>query len=150
MYILFIQKDLSTRIFNLLMSSNDLEFSNITYAELFLPMVSLLPSDFPRYRDCSIDDLDGTTYIQVLTHINETNKDQYKNEINTLLNNPHYVKHMPCEYASEYTIYYFKIPDHYNTDVTYLIENKPEFLSNEYKVMIKSKMPAHYTKLYTL
>ena len=86
---------------------------------LILPMLSKHPDEYPRFRDCFMNDEsreDLGEKIFVYTRVGGGNRESYREEIERLINMPTYITDYDDSFDSTYAMFVFDVPEEYKED----------------------------------
>lgn len=113
---------------------------------IFLPMLGKHYSEYPRFRDCGIDE--EKKQIIVLTRVGGGNRDDgYGEEL--LYDSPYFVTTYDADWDSTYGYYCFRVPDEWMEDFDKIVAGKkpsPEYIERCCKIYpkIKDKIVAFF------
>ena len=102
---------------------------------LILPMLGMHPDEYPRFRDCFVDD----GQILVLTRVGGNNRNCGFGE-EKLYKHPNFVKTYDSEQDSTYGYYVFSVPEKWKDDFERLLRREnpsSEYLTQMCKVFPK-------------
>lgn len=111
-----------------------------------LPMLEKHEEEYPRFRDCYLEEKDGEYLIVIYTRVGGNNRNSGYGE-EELYKNPLFVETVDDEFDNTYAEYKFKVPDKWKEDFNKIIKGDISNTSKEYKEMIKSFYPKLAEKL---
>ena len=94
---------------------------------IILPMLGRKAEEYPRFRDCFIED--GN--IAIYTRVGGGNRNCGYGE-EALYEDPNFITTYDDEYDTTYATYLFKVPDQWKSDFDKIIEGKLTEVSEEY------------------
>lgn len=106
---------------------------------LILPLLGKKPDDFPRFRDCFLEDEEHPEYrdhILVYTRVGGPNREDYEDEIATIEAMPTFVGSYDDSYDNTYATFVFSPPEEWREDFDTLRSDGPAACSERYKRMI--------------
>jgi hypothetical protein len=107
-----------------------------------LPMLGREPDEYPRFRDCFIED----DKIAVYTRVGGPNRNCGYGE-EKLFIDPNFIRSYDDDYDSTYGTYLFRVPKTWKSDFDKIIDGKLKETSDEYKQYIKEFWPRLATLL---
>lgn len=107
-----------------------------------LPMLGREPDEYPRFRDCFIED----DKIAVYTRVGGPNRNCGYGE-EKLFIDPNFIRFYDDDYDSTYGTYLFRVPKKWKSDFDKIIDGKLKETSDEYKQYIKEFWPRLATLL---
>jgi len=111
---------------------------------IFLPMLGKHPSEYPRFRDCFIND----GMIEVFTRVGGNNRNSGFGE-EELYKHPYFVKTYDDDFDNTYGTYVFSVPDEWKDDFNKLMNGeKPSERYIEQMCKIFPKLEDKFKKLW--
>lgn len=111
---------------------------------LILPMLGKHPDEYPRFRDCFIEE----GQIVVLTRVGGNNRNSDLGE-DKLYSHPNFVTTYDDDYDSTYGYYVFSVPDEWKDDFEKLLKGeKPSEKYIEQMCKIFPKLEDNFKKLW--
>lgn len=111
---------------------------------LILPMLGKHPDEYPRFRDCFIEE----DQIVVLTRVGGNNRNCGYGE-DQLYSHPNFVKTYDDDFDNTYGYYVFNIPDEWREDFNKMKNNeKPSERYIEQMCKIFPKLEDNFKKLW--
>ena len=107
-----------------------------------LPMLGREPDEYPRFRDCFVED----DKIAVYTRVGGPNRNCGYGE-EKLFIDPNFIRSYDDDYDSTYGTYLFRVPKKWKSDFDKIIDGKLKETSDEYKQYIKEFWPRLATLL---
>ena len=107
-----------------------------------MPMLGRHEDEYPRFRDCFIED----DKIAIYTRVGGPNRNCGYGE-EELYEDPNFIRTYDGTYDNTYGTYLFNVPKKWKTDFDKIIEGKLEETSDEYKQYIKEFWPEIADKL---
>ena len=104
---------------------------------VILPMLGKHPDEYPRFRDCFIDD----DKIQILTRTGGGNREGYIEEIQMMRNMDEYIDDYDEENDNTYAYWNFSVPTKWKNDFNKIIDGKIKNISEEYITEMKRVFP---------
>ena len=101
-----------------------------------MPMLGRHQEDWPRFRDCFVED----NTIVILTRVGGGNRDTGYGE-DELYKDPNFISTYDDEYDSTYGYYVFKVPDEWKEDFDKLRQGKFAETSKAYQGLMRSFWP---------
>ena len=98
------------------------------------------PNDYPRFRDCFIDNRDGKDVIVVYTRVGGGNRDCGYGETE-LYKHPNFISTKDDEFDSTYAEYVFGVPDEWQEDFDKIKRGDIEQVSQRYKKRLYKVFP---------
>jgi len=105
-----------------------------------LPLLGRHENEYPRFRDCYVDQKDGEYVIVIYTRVGGGNRNCGFGE-EELYKDPLFVETVDDEFDSTYAEYKFRVPEKWKDDFNKIIERKFSETSKEYQELIKSFYP---------
>lgn len=106
---------------------------------MILPMLGRKPEDYPRFRDCFVEDWDKLE-IGVLTRVGGGNRGQgYREE--KLYEDPNYVRTYDDDFDKTYATYVFRVPDKWIEDFKAIEAGTLKSVSDKYIALVKEWYP---------
>lgn len=102
-----------------------------------LPMLGKHPDEYPRFRDCFVED----GKIHVYTRAGGGNRESYEEEIEKLQNNQNYISDADDDSDCTYATFVFSIPDKWKNDFNKIINGEIKNISPEYIAEMKKVFP---------
>ncbi len=122
-----------------------------------LPMLGKYYSEYPRFRDCFIGELENSDendqfgipqkktseekVISVYTRVGGGNRDDYEDEIEELKNMPNYLRDYDDDFDNTFATFVFSVPEAYTEDFIKIKDGKINEISNEYKAELIRMFP---------
>lgn len=106
---------------------------------MILPMLGKKPDEYPRFRDCFVEDWDALE-VGVLTRVGSGNRGQGYGE-EELYKEPNYVRTYDEDFDRTYATYVFKVPDKWVEDFKAIREGALKSVSDEYIALVKEWYP---------
>ena len=113
---------------------------------LLLPMLGRHPDEYPRFRDCFLNE---DEQIVVLTRVGGNNRNTGFGE-EALYKDPNYVKTYDDEFDSTYGYYVFNVPKEWKDDLANILNRKKpsaKYLDQMCKVF--PKLEGKFRELFT-
>ncbi len=111
---------------------------------LILPMLGKHPNEYPRFRDCFIEE----GQIVVLTRVGGNNRDCGFGE-EQLYSHPNFVKTYDDDFDNTYGYYVFNVPDEWKDDFNKIVNGeKPSERYLEQMCKIFPKLEDDFKKLW--
>ena len=107
-----------------------------------LPLLGRRVSEYPRFRDCFVDD----DKIAIYTRVGGNNRNCGFGE-EALYEDPDFVRTYDDDFDNTYGTYLFNVPEKWKSDFDKLLEGDLEGTSDEYKQYIKEFWPTLTDKL---
>lgn len=107
-----------------------------------LPLLGRRVSEYPRFRDCFVDD----DKIAIYTRVGGNNRNCGFGE-EALYEDPNFVRTYDDDFDNTYGTYLFNVPEKWKSDFDKLLEGDLEGTSDEYKQYIKEFWPTLTDKL---
>lgn len=101
-----------------------------------MPMLGRKQYEWPRFRDCFVQDED----IAIYTRVGGGNRNCGFGE-EELYEDPNFIKTWDDDFDSTYATYLFKVPEKWKPDFDKLMEGKFAETSEEYQKMIREFYP---------
>ena len=101
-----------------------------------LPMLGRKPEEYPRFRDCFIED--GN--IAIYTRVGGGNRNCNFGE-EELYEDPYYLRTYDDDFDNTYGTYIFRVPDRWKADFDKLLEGKFTETSKEYQDYLRKFYP---------
>lgn len=101
-----------------------------------MPMLGRRQEEWPRFRNCFIDD----GKIEIYTRVGGGNRGQGYGE-ESLYNDPNFVRTYDDDFDSTYGTYVFDVPEKWKADFDKLCEGKFAETSAEYQAYIREFWP---------
>lgn len=101
-----------------------------------MPMLGRKQVEWPRFRDCFVQDGD----IAIYTRVGGGNRNCGFGE-EELYEDPNFIKTWDDDFDSTYATYLFKVPEKWKPDFDKLVEGKFAETSEEYQKMIREFYP---------
>ena len=111
-----------------------------------LPMLGKHPDEYPRFRDCFVED--GT--IAVYTRVGGDNRGYGFGE-EELYKHPNFLYTEDDDFDSTYATYYFNVPPEFEADFNLIMEDKMQEVSQAYKhqlYKIYPKLTEQFDKVF--
>ena len=105
-----------------------------------LPLLGKHENEYPRFRDCYIEQKDGEYVIVIYTRVGGGNRNCGFGE-EELYKDPLFVETVDDEFDNTYAEYKFRVPEKWKDDFNKIIEGKFLETSKEYQELIKSFYP---------
>lgn len=103
-----------------------------------LPMLGRKPEEYPRFRDCFVNN-DNNSII-IYTRVGGGNRNcGYEEE--KLYDDPNFIRTYDDDFDSTYGYYEFKVPDEWKDDFNLIMSGKGFQVSDKYKQKIKEIYP---------
>lgn len=112
--------------------------------KLVLPLLKKNPGDYPRFRDCFLEDEEHPSTrgkIHIYTRVGGGNREEYEEDIERLRNMPGFVEDYDEEFDNTYATFVYEAPDPWKDDVLRLLDGKLAELSTEYKQLMYDTYP---------
>ena len=106
-----------------------------------LPMLGKHPDEYPRYRDCFVND---DNQIVVLTRVGGMNRNTGFKE-DELYKHPNYIKTYDDDFDNTYGYYVFSVPDKWKDDFNRILNSQKP--SDEYIEQICTVYPKLASKI---
>lgn len=123
----------------------------MTQATFFiLPMLDKHPDEYPRFRDCFLNDIDHPEYndhIHVYTRVGGGNREFYRDEVNEICDNPYYITSFDDGFDCTFATYIFKIPPQWQKDYDLFMEGEIKDFSKKYQQQVRKIYPLLSEKL---
>ena len=113
-------------------------------AFIFLPMLGKHPDEYPRFRDCFLQDEDHPEYndhIHVYTRAGGGNRESYEDQIQAMREMDSFVIDFDDDFDSTYATFVFSIPEKWSDDFKNIKERGIKDASNEYIDEMKRVYP---------
>ena len=107
------------------------------------------PDEYPRFRDCFVDEQDGQKVICVYTRVGGGNRGCGFGE-NELYAHPNFLTTEDDDFDSTYASYYFSVPEEFKPDFDLILEGKLGDISSAYKKRLYNTFPKANDKLDTI
>ena len=111
-----------------------------------MPMLGKHEEEYPRFRDCYLEEKDGEHLIVIYTRVGGGNRNSGYGE-EELYKNPLFVETVDDEFDNTYAEYKFRVPEEWKEDFNKIIGGDLLGTSKKYKEMIKSFYPKLADKL---
>ncbi len=111
---------------------------------LVLPMLDKHPDEYPRFRDCFINDKDHPeydNYIQIYTRTGGANRKDFEEENQIIKNMDNFVADFDDKFDSTFASWLFKVPEKWKDDFDKIIKGKTKEVSEEYRNQLKKIFP---------
>ena len=95
-----------------------------------LPMLGKHPDEYPRFRDCYLDE--SGDYIQVLTRTGGGNREGFLEENKEITEMPTYISDEDCDWDSTYAEWTFSVPEEWKEDFLVITGRKEGHVSEAY------------------
>lgn len=105
-----------------------------------LPLLGRHENEYPRFRDCYVEQKDGEYLIVIYTRVGGGNRDCGFGE-EELYKDPLFVETVDDNFDTTYAEYKFRVPEKWKDDFNKIIEGKFLETSKEYQELIKSFYP---------
>ncbi|MFW9871919.1 MAG: hypothetical protein ACFFG0_02380 [Candidatus Thorarchaeota archaeon] len=119
---------------------------------LILPMLGKHPDEYPRFRDCFLEDKEHSEYnnhIHIYTRVGGLNRNCGMGE-DELYKHPNYVATFDDSFDNTYATYIFSVPEKWGEDFKKIINNKLNEVSKEYQEEVMRIYPELKDKLIEL
>ena len=103
---------------------------------IILPMLGRKQEEYPRFRDCFVED----DKIAVYTRVGGNNRNCGFGE-EVLYSDPNFVTTYDDEFDSTYATYLFKVPDKWKKDFDAILEDRLKDVSEEYYKYVSEFYP---------
>lgn len=110
-----------------------------------LPMLGKHPDEYPRFRDCYLDQ--GGDNIQVLTRTGGGNRESYVEENEVITKMPTYVSDEDCDWDCTYAEWTFTVPEEWKEDFLVITHQKEGHVSEVYLKQVAKVYPKIADKL---
>lgn len=120
---------------------------------LILPMLGKHPDEYPRFRDAFLKDEAHPEFdnnIHVYTRVGGGNRESYKEQIDIMKADPHYISDFDDSFDSTYASFVFKVPEQWEDDYLRIMNKQFEDLSTPYKEMVYHVYPKLKDKMEIL
>lgn len=110
----------------------------------FLPMLGKHPDEYPRFRDCFLQDKEHPEYdghIHVYIRTGGGNRDEYITENQAMREMPGFVADFDDSFDCTYASWVFTIPERWQNDFNAIVANGVQAASREYIDEIKRVFP---------
>lgn len=128
--------------------------NGVTVATFFvLPMLGKHPDEYPRFRDCFLQDEDHPEYnghIHVYTRVGGGNRDDYQGSIDEMRKHPNYIADFDDSFDSTFASFIFSVPDEWKEDFEKFTSGRGNEFSEAYKQRIFEVFPKLKEKLEQL
>ncbi len=109
---------------------------------LILPMLGKHPDEYPRFRDCFLEDDGGFKgHIHVYTRTGGGNREYYEAENQEMVDMEGYVTDYDDDFDCTYARWIFKVPEKWEADYIAIVSGMLERVSDEYKTELKRIFP---------
>lgn len=95
---------------------------------LILPMLGKHPDEYPRFRDCFIND---EKQIEVYTRVGGNNRNEGYGE-EELYKDPNFVRTYDDDFDNTYGTYVFKVPEEWQEDFEKITSGRAKEISDKY------------------
>lgn len=113
-------------------------------AFLILPMLGKHPDEYPRFRDCFLNDEDHPEYadhIHVYTRTGGGNRESYTDENQAMRDMPGFVTDFDDGFDSTFASWVFKVPERWRADYEKIKGRKIKEVSPEYQAELRRIFP---------
>ena len=105
-----------------------------------LPLLGRHENEYPRFRDCYVEQKDGEHLIVIYTRVGGGNRNCGFGE-EELYKDPLFVETVDDDFDDTYAEYKFRVPEKWKEDFNKIVEGKFMETSKEYQELIKSFYP---------
>lgn len=108
-----------------------------------LPMLGKHPSEYPRFRDCFLEDEghpEYNDYIQVYTRVGGNNRGEGYGE-EKLYEHPNFVTSFDDSFDNTFATYVFSVPDEWKADFELVKQGKFKETSQKYRDLLYRVIP---------
>lgn len=109
-----------------------------------LPMLGKHPDEYPRFRDCFVNDEEHPEYddhIHIYTRTGGGNREGYNEENKQMMQHANYVTDFDDSYDCTYASWIFSVPDKWRVDFEKIKTGDILELSKEYREEINRVFP---------
>lgn len=110
-----------------------------------LPMLGKHPDEYPRFRDCYLDE--SGEHIQVLTRTGGGNRETFSEENEEITKMPTYQSDEDCDWDSTYAEWTFNVPDEWKEDFLVITRQKEGHVSEAFLEQVTKVYPKIADKL---
>lgn len=103
-----------------------------------LPMLGRKQDEYPRFRDCFVEDKEGK--IAIFTRVGGNNRGCGYGE-DELYKDPNYVTTYDDSFDNTYATYVFNVPEKWKADFDKIIDGKIQEVSDEYYSYVSEFYP---------
>lgn len=105
-----------------------------------MPMLGRKEDEWPRFRDCYVEEKDGLQLIAIYTRVGGNNRNCGFGE-EELYKDPLFVETVDDDFDNTYATYYFKVPEKWKADFDLILAGKEKEVSKEYQEYLKEFFP---------
>jgi hypothetical protein len=128
--------------------------NGVTQATFFiLPMLGKHPDEYPRFRDCFLNDEEHSEYkncIHIYTRTGGGNRTNYKEENEMMRGMEGFIDDFDDNFDNTFASWIFNVPEKWKADYQLFIEGKIKEFSKEYQAEIIRVYPKLKEKLSIL
>lgn len=109
-----------------------------------LPMLGKHPDEYPRFRDCFLEDEEYPKYddcIHVYTRTGGGNREAYEEENEAMMAMPEYITDWDDSSDCTYASWIFKVPEKWISDFNAITSGNLQDVSKEYREQMKAVFP---------
>jgi len=119
----------------------------------FLPMLGKHPDEYPRFRDCFLNDEEHPEYskrLHIYTRTGGGNREAYEEANDAMRASPYFITDFDDSFDSTYASWIFRVPDQWQADYQLLMDSKPTEVSDAYVDIVCKVFPKIDVKLRDL
>ena len=106
-----------------------------------MPMLGRKENEWPRFRDCWVEEQDNGEYLIVIyTRVGGNNRNCGYGE-EELYEDPLFVETVDDDFDNTFAEYKFKVPEKWKTDFDLILEGKQKEISKEYQKYLREFFP---------
>lgn len=118
-------------------------------AFFFLPMLGHHPDEYPRFRDCFVEQ--DPDRIVVFTRTGGGNREDYAEENHWITTLPGFVSDDDDDFDSTFAYWRFAVPERWSADFSRLINGRAAEVSSEYEaecIRVYPKLADKYKEIF--